>query len=460
MRWNEQAARMHAIWQSLGGSSRKVLFEQLQPPMSLDSFAQAMRPKGRKPKEAGQIITDFARLCVTKIGNARPELDSEQLAAELGTYIRLGTDNPLQNLSQADGSSPVKGSKPAVKNTGHTRNFITPDDKAKSRSFDLWTPGLSKDLVLNQFSELGPELANKVLLLSSDAIHSIAAGDFEQQLSIARSVIEIAHQTSNSTLLGEGNYLAGEALRLLADFEPDRGQAIGLRHQAVDAYSAAEEILGGDPRALRGRARTIEVLGDLDRGLKGFSEASVEIERRFFGLQEKDKLSHSHEKIRTLRHEVACKAAMRDQMPFPTIESHKHASELKDLIERSETMHAKTLHLFQGHGGWWKIEWFMAQVLHARAWASINEKTFAARRLIWALDMRLKMIPDEGRISLVELGNLSWWLSVAERVRDAFERKQQLEISSISEALQRRGDRHSIAQACRAFLSAGSAPWE
>lgn len=327
-------------------------------------------------------------------------------------------------------------------------------------SFDLWTPGQSSDAIFSQFGPaLGQEGARSVAAMSTDAIEAIGRGDFSRQRDIADAAIRLGSSAPDTPLTGEGLYLKGEALRLIADFEPDRAEQRRLRAEAEQLYGQAEQLLRGDPRPIRGRARAIEVMGDLDKAWDVFEQSMAAVEARSLDRREADHLSLAHERVRTLRHKIACLAAMHEQAPLSTPQARRREEEIRRLISESESRHSETLKLFQSKGDWWRIEWFMAQVLHAKALAVIDENATAAKRLEWSLRLRLEMMPNEGLLSAVELGNLHWWSGVANIVRGTFELRQQASLGALLDAIKLGTDRPTILRLGAAFLRAGGAPW-
>lgn len=346
---------------------------------------------------------------------------------------------------------------PSAKPSGDTRRRHAVS--AALWGFDLWTPGQAAHIIGKFGGHLGSREAQTLVELSSRAVTAIAHGDFHRQKEIAEKAIEIGETIPQTPVRGEGFYLKGEALRLLADFEPDRTKARLLRVEAEDYYGNAEDALGGDPRAIRGRGRTIEVLGDLDGALNLFQKSFSAIESRTTDPGEADYLSITHERVRTLRHEINCLAAIHTEMPLATPAAQRRGDKIRRLIEECEPRHRDALRMFEPYGDWWRIEWFMAEVLHAKGWAAIGEAARSARRLEWSLRQRLEMMPDEGALSAVELGNLHWWSGVATLVRPAFEFEQQRALSHLLDAVAQGASRTSIKNHGREFLRIGGAPW-
>lgn len=444
--WRKMACRARTIWDRYIGGTMITFAKNLEEVgglgIKVGTFGQNMRPSGRRPKEADKHISAFAKLFAVTLREARPDITTEQLEQLFTAHIRSGAPSPLEEMPSQRSASQGAGLATAL------------------LSFDLWTPGQSSDAILRQFGPaLGQDGAQSVVELANDAIDAIGRSDFKRQREIADSAISLGLSVPDTPLAGEGLYLKGEALRLLADFEPDRAEARRLRLEAEQCYGQAEEHLQGDPRPIRGRGRTIEVMGDLDEAWAVFQEALVAVEARNLDRREADHLSLAHERMRTLRHKIACLAAMHEQAPLPTLEAKRRAEEIRRLIAESEPGHREVLKFFQDKGDWWRIEWFMAQVLHATAWAAIDEKVAAARRLEWSLKLRLDMLPKEGPLSAVELGNLHWWSGVADKVQGTFEFEQQAALAVLLDAVKCGADRPTVQRLGTEFLRAGGAPW-
>lgn len=444
--WRKMATRARSIWDRYLGGNMDTLAGKLGEVANLginaQTLGQNMRPRGRRPKEADKHISAFAKLFAVTLRAMRPDLTTEQLEQQFAAHIRTGAPSPLEERLGRGSASTGGGLAAAL------------------WSFDLWTPGQSSDAILRRFGPtLGQDGAQSTVELANDAIDAIGRGDFKRQRDIADGAISLGSSAPDTPLAGEGFYLKGEALRLMADFEPDRAEARRLRLEAEQYYGEAEQVLRGDPRPIRGRARIIEVMGDLDKAWLVFQEAMAAVDARSLKRGESDHLSLAHERVRTLRHKIACLAAMHEQAPLPTPEARRRADEIRRMIAESEPGHQEALKLFQDQGDWWRIEWFMAQVLHAKAWAAIDETIAAAKRLEWSLKLRLEMMPKEGPLSAVELGNLHWWSGVARCVPGSFEFEQQSALSVLLDAIKRGADRTTIQRLGVEFLHAGGAPW-
>lgn len=322
--------------------------------------------------------------------------------------------------------------------------------------FDLWTPGQLSQNVLDKIEKsLGEEIAQLLRNISGMAIQAIGFGDFLQQQKIAEHTIEIGEQCQNTSLLGEGYYLKGEALRLQADFAPSRAQQRILRQKAEQFYGMAEDALGGDPRAIRGRARIIELEGDLDSAFNGYQDALAAIDNRTGRLHEGNNLSLIHERIRTLRHKIVCLSDIQKDSFLISLETQRRANDIRRLLEISEIAHDEGLRLFAGQGEWICIEWFASSVLHAKGWVEIREPVYAAKRLVTSLEARLKMLPRQGPLSVVELGNLQWWARAAREVRGSFDPAQQAPLAVLLNAIDCDAERPTVHQHGANLLLAG-----
>lgn len=328
-------------------------------------------------------------------------------------------------------------------------------------SLDLWTPRQSADAIMHHLGgSLGPDEAQVLLALSKEAIAAIGRSDFSRQHEIADETIAIGKAAPETPLLGEGLYLKAEALRLLADFEPNFDEQRRLRAAAAEYYGRAEQELRGDPRAIRGRARVLESMGDLSAGMQGFQRAHATLEVLNLDRHEANQLSLTHESIRTLRHRILCLATIHAQSSPSTLEAAARAEELRRLIASSESKHRRELHLFKGEAdNWLGIEWFTSLVLHARAWSALGERAAAARRLCWSLEARFRIIPKTGPSTAVELGNLHWWSLAVLNVQNSFDVAQQAPLANLLDLIRCGADRPALHRASAEFLLAGAAPW-
>lgn len=444
LKWRALAARAIALWRDeIGGT-----YETLQSEMGnagrhegAGSIAHYFRPKGRRPKHPDQILVAITKLLAKKLHFQRTDLSIEKFEVALRRHIE-GEEN-----------APLAVASPAVATK-------TPFQPNRSSAFDLWTPGQTDTMIVTRFAgDLGLEGAEKVRLLSRAAIDAIGRGDFATQNALAKQAIELGKDAPNTPLLGEGRYLQAESTRLLADIEPDRNAARILRREAEALYETAEEELGGDPRAIRGRARTIEVLGDLDSALTLFHQAETTVEIRSSDLNQTNRLSLEHERIRSLRHRVTCLAAIHIDAPSSTLIAQRRAAELRQHLLKSEQIHEVSLDNFREFKDWWRIEWFMAQVLHAKGWIALGETSIAAKRLLWALECRIQMIANEGELSAIETGNLHWWATTIHGAISGLEGNQERSLSTLKNALDRGEDCRKIKMLGMDFVNAGAPPW-
>lgn len=331
---------------------------------------------------------------------------------------------------------------------------------AVKAGLDLWTPGQMSETIFKQVcASVGQELAEEVRGLSLAAIEAIGNGDFVQQQAVAETAIELGRAHPATSLIGEGLYLKGEALRLQADFALTRDQQKALRKEAAQFYGLAEDALEGDPRAIRGQARITELAGDLDTSSTGYERALATIEKRLSNPNDGTHLSLVHERIRTLRHKIVCLADMQKDAPFSTLENQRRARQIRGYLERSEIDHSASLRLFgqfeAGHKHWLCVEWFASSALHAKGWAEIDASVQAAMRLITSLDARLRMIPIEGELSIVELGNLRWWARGARDVEGSFDPPQQAPLALLLNAIDTGAERSIIHRLGEDLILAG-----
>jgi len=325
---------------------------------------------------------------------------------------------------------------------------------------DLWTPGISDQDIVSRFKgSVDRDAVEDLIGYSKSCLAAIADGDFVSQLQIAEDVIAIANDSNDDNLCGEANYLKAEALRLLADFDDDRNASKALRFQAIACYETAIDLLGPDGRPVRGKARTVEVLGDLDGALEQFNDAYA-ITTSAKPQKEVDRFSLVHEHVRSLRHRINCLSAIHRDTIVGSANHTKQKQELLTLLDESTQKHADVLQMFREFGKWWQIEWFMAEVLHARAYAAIGEPHEAARRLEWAIIQRNAMLESDGELTRVELGNLSWWSSAASSVRSGFTDAQNSELDGILASVGETASKTMIKRRIDRFAKLGQRPWE
>jgi hypothetical protein len=445
--WREAAARVMAIWRGQVGGTYDTLAVELSSlgrSIAPKGLAQNLRPRGRRPRSASDVLVAIAKVLTSKLSDRRPDMDPATFEDAMRKHIVGGARSPLEIPSEPVSTAPPRGA-------GLSPALFT---------FDLWTPGQSPEAIIREFAPfLGPVGAQAVSALSRDAIGAIGTGDFARQQQVAEEAIRLGEDAPKTPLRGEGLYLKAEALRLMADFKADRAEARRLRTEADGLYLEAEAVLRGDPRPIRGRARTMEVLGDLDVAAQEFERAIAAVDARRPFAKGGDQLSLAHEQVRSLRHKMSCLAAMHAQAPLATSEAQRRGEEIRRILMASEPQHRDALKLFEDNRDWWVIEWFMALVLHAKAWNAIKENGLAAKRLEWSLRLRLQMMPDDGPLTAVELGNLHWWSGVAHEARGAFESSQERALEVLNAALDRGDERRVIKALGQRFLSAGEAPW-
>lgn len=303
---------------------------------------------------------------------------------------------------------------------------------SRSPYFDLWTPGLSE-------SELADHVPDQVLAaqlgtLANLGARSIGQGSFAEQLQVGKDTEQLGRRTGTEIAVVEGLYLQAESSRLLADLEPDRSRKIALQKGAIQLYESALTLQPLHPRAIRGRGRTLEVLGQLDEALVEFDRALVMV-AGMGGLGTNAARSSSHETIRALRHKLNCLAAIHADMPRWPANATARTRELDDLLRQSTLQHRLKLTEFSSHEEWFSIEWFMAEVLHARALVEIDRELEATDRLRRAMAYRMRMLRPGRSLSEVERGNLQWWASSAKRCTRVLTRAEQADVEMLGALL-------------------------
>lgn len=445
--WRESTQRLMSLWRGPVGGTVDTLQRALKADgYVLDgaSLAHNVRPKGRKPRYGSDLLQRAAKIIAEKLRHRRSDLDLKEFEEQIARHIETGSPSPLdQRPSPA--LTPYSG--------------VT--SSAGFSAFDLWTPGLTDQEILDRFTaDFGPDGAEKAKDLSVAAIDAIGRGDFQGQKTIAEEAIELGRMAPETPMEGEGLYLLAEATRLLADLESDQNKARHLRQEAEQVYGQAVDKLGGDPRALRGLARTVEVLGNLPDALKGFKHAELAIEMNEIAASSSNPHSIIHERVRSLRHKITCLAAIHAEMPKSTPSARRRADEIRTLLLQSEAHHRDALGQFRDHDQWWLIEWFMAQVLHAKGWIAISEYGFAIKRLEWALKQRLEMMQaDASPLTSVELGNLHWWANTVAAAAPNLEYDQGRSFHELKAAIDRGENRLKIKTLGKSFITAGAAPW-
>lgn len=382
----------------------------------------------------------------------------------LGSGGHSGADQ-----SALDGSAVALSGQGLVRVDGVAAQYVRKQDKAiddpalsvgtaSLAGVDPWTPGpASRHIIQVYAADLGGKAAARIAQLAEEAIRAIGRGDFTEQGRIADDVLRIAQDAKSRRLRGEAEYLKAESLRLLADFERDRNKVRNLRNQALGSYENAATDLGEDPRPLRGSGRILEVMGDPDAALMRFGKAASLSEQKLAQSHPLNQFSLAHEHVRSLRHEFNCLA---DIETSSLLSSSQRTGQLEKLLQLSEKRHEQVLARFRHVEDWWRIEWFMAQVFHARGWAVVNQHGLAAKRLTWALEQRLKMMPDDGKMSDVETGNLAWWLRTALSVVVGFESEERRKLERLAAEISSQAPRDRIHAAGGALLQLRHAPWE
>lgn len=325
---------------------------------------------------------------------------------------------------------------------------------------DIWTPGVDPDRFVAIFSKkLDEEAANRLIELSEKCISEVAEGKFEHLLITAESAKSLGQDCGNRRVVGEANYLLGESLRLIADFTEDRIKSESLRKDAIDAYEMAIEQLEYDPRPIRGRARTFEVEGDLSTAATGF-ETSLSISMLKDTNHPTHQFSYAHEQLRSIRHKLNCLSAMHKKTTCGTVTHSKEKAEIRALVEQSTKLHIDYLPMFENFSNWWRIEWFMAEVLHAKALIAINEYQSATLRLERAMSQRLKMMEGGDSISDVERGNISWWVKTAQGASKGFQEGQHQQLDNVLNKLGENASKALLKNQLSKFINMGSSPWK
>ena len=305
-------------------------------------------------------------------------------------------------------------------------------NSSRSPYFDLWTPGLRE-------SELSDHVPDQVLAaqlgaLANLGVRSIGQGSFAEQLQVGKDTEQLGRHTGTEIAVVEGLYLQAESSRLLADFEPDRSRRIALQKGAIQLYESALTLQPLHPRAIRGRGRTLEVLGQLDEALVEFNLA-LDMAAAMGELSTNAARSSSHETIRALRHKLNCLATIHADMPRWPANATARTRELDDLLRQSTLQHRLKLTEFSSHEEWFSIEWFMAEVLHARALVEIDRELEATDRLRRAMAYRMRMLRSGRSLSEVERGNLQWWASSAKRCMRVLTRAEQADLEMLGALL-------------------------
>jgi hypothetical protein len=466
--WKDRGARAKHLWKNIiGGGNLSNLLIVLEEETSFHGTVQILthilngRPRGDMDKFYRELSSVFAKRLQARYQGADPHAVSQTIYRHLAdghpecvkTALSALTALLATHRTSSDGPVPDRAP-PATP----VRTKPSPSDQGQG--IDLWTPGpLTHDILAAFAPSLQPDTARRIADLSHEGISAITNGDFSRQVAVAQTTLELARELQSERLIGEAEYLRGEGLRLLADFERDHAKARELREAALAAYDNSSTSLGNDPRPIRGSARVQEVLGRPDVALSGFERALSLAAFRLSTARPLDTYSLSHELIRSIRHKFYCAAEIQKNSAFGQLPSSFTEQDFETLIVRSERDHKQVLARFRSSSEWWSIEWFMAQVIHAKGWLALSQPTIAARRLLWALEMRFRLMPKNGQVSDVEAGNLMWWFRAAIEAERGFERHQRPAIEAFGAGVMNNLPRHHIHELGGALLNSDVAPW-
>ena len=326
---------------------------------------------------------------------------------------------------------------------------------SQSWSIDLWTPGQTAESIISVLGDkVDPSTAGMLAALSDEAIAAIGRGDFVGQLEVADKVISLGRDIPGTSLLGEGYYLKADAVRLMADFNPEYGQQEVIRRDAADLYELAIEELHGDPRAVRGYARTQEALGAFDQAGAGYQRAYLNLEMGRLEATSSVQLPFRFEYIRTLRHKLYNLATLLQQSIGIGTSKDVRAAELRHFVMQSEALHQRDLAPRQGiDKNWLGIERFASAVMHAKAWYVLEEREEAAKRMCEALEARIEMMSADGPMTSVEVGNFAWWASSAMAVEAGFSPRQRELFLRLVTVIETTHDRALIQAAAKRLLA-------
>jgi hypothetical protein len=415
--------------------------------VSSEQVGHLLRPNGDRAPKSIDAFVNAASYAFAETFKARfPDENFSVIQDAFNRFI-MGTD-----------ASPLSPSF-VVK----TKSKKAPVDQGRLRGVDLWTPGIAESDIRSELgSSVDEKVLDEVVLLSNQAIDAIASGDFERQRQIGLRTAEIGEHFPRTRILAEGKYLEAEALRLLADFNDDFGAATKLRTSSIEAYQEAiQSGLSDDARPLRGLSRTKEVMHSMSEALDGFEDALERvIAQELSPSGEIHRFSIAHERVRSLRHKLTALASVhQDTLAFGSTAARRE-DDLLSMLRESIDLHRQHLALFKDAGAWWQIEWFMAEVLHAKAWLALGKESEAAKHLLWALGQRLAMLEDGGELNGVELGNLTWWSATAWAARDGFNKHQLETIQQLMMLVRSGGPRSYAIALCNRIVDGGKPSWE
>lgn len=283
---------------------------------------------------------------------------------------------------------------------------------------DVLTPGLtSAALQATMSTSMGDEIAKRLVAISKAATEAVENGDFASQERIGRELVILGE--SEPSLTAPGHYFIAEGLRLQAD------HAVGdvrssLLDRASTEYEVAREFDPTSVRAIRGLARTYEVLGDQPTAVNLFQLAYGMTRQQLAELSSLPpdlRFELSHEALRVTRHHVHVLGGLRMSDPVAARIAGVDDVLLHRLSAESGALHRERLPMFEASSRWTQIEWFMGLSFLAKSYAAIGDDSTALVELASALYARRQMIEPGRELTGVELSNLRWWLSIAKTLR-------------------------------------------
>lgn len=283
---------------------------------------------------------------------------------------------------------------------------------------DPLTPGFSVDALERVLGrQFEPEVRRALAETAELAVVSVERGDFVMQEEVGRRLIDLSDEVRH--LQAAGHYFVGEGLRLQADLHQGR-QRISMREAAIEAYETSRDLDPSSVRAVRGLARTFEVLGEPEEATKLFQlgyatglQQLVDQER-----MEPDRRNElDHEILRITRHYAHCLTDLRTSEPgvFKTMVGSE--DEIHRLASESGRLHRQKLPLFSSYKRWSLIETFMGLTLLAKSYVSVGDDLRASYELASAFVQRRSMLSPPEPLTPIELANFQWWLGVAMAVR-------------------------------------------
>ncbi|MGD8202163.1 hypothetical protein ACQE98_16110 [Ornithinimicrobium sp. W1679] len=283
----------------------------------------------------------------------------------------------------------------------------------------ILTPGLPMPVLEAELAQrYEPELVQRLIEISASAVTSVEAGDFVAQEAVGRNILELAE--ADGELASTGQYVVAEGLRLQADLTSGAPRQTLLR-LALDAYGASRELAPENIRAIRGSARTYEVLGDPEEAATNYRLA-YQLGRQQLAtsdqLSPSARLALSHEALRAGRHYVHCLNEILSADPVGARLLGASTDAIVNLARESSALHREKMPLFRSNQDWSRIEWFMGLTLLAKSYAGVGDSKAALGELSNALLARRLMLESGRPLSVVERANLRWWAATAAAVRE------------------------------------------